>query len=813
MPGPAVVMGEEMRPKPAVNGPSGNLLALPDGHELVGDYRIKRVLGAGGFGITYLAEEAALARLVTIKEYFPADYAARDGEVEASPRSRDCEGDYKWGLDRFIEEAQTLAKFTHPNIVQVYRYFRANNTGYMVLKFEEGGSFKAWLKNLKRAPRQAELDAILTPLLDALELVHKGNFLHRDIAPDNIIIRSDGAPVLIDFGSARGEIAAHSKTVSALVKPGYSPYEQYSTNARQQGPWTDIYALGGTLYHAITGKRPADAPTRMVNDEYVPAREAALSSYRPGFLDAIDKALKLDIKERPQSIADWRGLLLAPAPKRGAGEARGIRGALGLKASEPAAEKPKPVAQPAKAPALVPAPPDAPQPKGQLLDFIEGLKKHRPAAAKALKAPEPERTEAQPAAKAPAKDVQVPAAKKPAPAEPTRTRLPKLLQRKSEKRLPKPRRMAGLATSGTRWRSLATKLLIGIGIASVAVYMQDPQPSPQVQGRAQSVLSSQQGDVAQMGQLTGHKGAVNAIATADQGRLIVTASADGTLKVWAAATSSLQRTIELDDGPATALAAFGSDKRILTGHKSGAVVLWDAEKAEKLAQFQHGEIAVTALAALVDGNRFVATNAGGAIALFDVRTPSSAPVAVEMQGAPPLVAQLVSPARSRASIALAGNDKLLRLWALDQARGRADGGRLIRSWRLGEATTTSLDTASHGWAVVTGDAEGNVRLWSTANARGARTVKLHEGRVAAVAFGPGDWLVASAGEDGLVRLWDTRTGAQARTFKVGVGPLRTLAFSGDGQRVYVAGADGSVRVWSTAPPPMAGQSAGQMAGK
>ena len=302
-----------IQPNPATHS---NLLALPDGTELVGDYRIKRVLGAGGFGITYLADEMALARLVTIKEYFPAEFAARRATSDASPRSQDCAEDYKWGLERFIEEAQTLARFVHPNIVRVYRYFRANNTGYMVLHFEEGGSFKAWLKGLKRAPRQPELDKILRPLLEALEMVHAGDFLHRDIAPDNIIIRKDGSPVLIDFGSARGEIASHSKTVSALVKPGYSPYEQYATTSRQQGPWTDIYALGATLYHAVTGKRPPDAPSRMVNDEYVPARAAALSSYRLGFLAAIDKALRLEVGERPQSIAQWREQLLAPEPKR-----------------------------------------------------------------------------------------------------------------------------------------------------------------------------------------------------------------------------------------------------------------------------------------------------------------------------------------------------------------------------------------------------------------------------------------------------------------------------------------------------------------
>ena len=346
-----------------------NLIALQSGTELVGDYRIDRVLGAGGFGITYLADEIALARAVTIKEYFPADFAARADGVEAAPRSQDCAGDYRWGLDRFIEEAQTLARFNHPNIVRVYRYFRANNTGYMVLHFEEGQSLKSWLKGLGRAPRQKELDAIIAPLLDALELIHKSDFLHRDIAPDNIIVRKNGEPVLIDFGSARGEIASHSKTVSALVKPGYSPYEQYAETTRQQGPWTDIYALGATLYHLITGKRPPDAPTRMVKDELVPAREAALSSYRSGFLRAIDRALALPIEARPQSIAAWRGDLLAPDEKK-PGWFAGSKD----KRADNAASEVAPA--PAKrVEAAAPPPPDAPGPQGGMLDFLDGLRK------------------------------------------------------------------------------------------------------------------------------------------------------------------------------------------------------------------------------------------------------------------------------------------------------------------------------------------------------------------------------------------------------------------------------------------------------
>ena len=812
-------MGMAIEPSPA---PNSNLLALPDGTELVGDYRIKRVLGAGGFGITYLADEMALARLVTIKEYFPAEFAARSTTSEASPRSRDCAADYQWGLERFIEEAQTLARFVHPNIVRVYRYFRANNTGYMVLHFEEGGSFKAWLKGLKRAPRQPELDRILKPLLEALETVHAGDFLHRDIAPDNIIIRKDDSPVLIDFGSARGEIATHSKTVSALVKPGYSPYEQYATDGRRQGPWTDIYALGATLYHAISGKRPPDAPSRMVNDDYVPAHAAALSSYRSGFLAAIDKALRLEVGERPQSIAQWRDELLAADPKRDRGRLNLTRALERLRTSEPARSppveklpgseqlQPQPPT-PAPSSNLVPAPPDAPQPKGQLLDFIDALKRRRSELAAKKAAPAPRALPQVPAPQVPAPQVpgpQVPAPQVPAPPAPgpvatprqspgskaakaaaapkpsasdaksVRRPVPAVLRRAT----PRPRPVRSLRIPALRWRRLLYRLAVGLGIAGIAVAYQDKLPH--TEGRGGSVVSSQPGDVQPVNRLTGHRGAVTGLALGDEGRWIVSAGADGTLRVWNAGSGAPVRIIELDDGPATAIAV--DDRRALTGHKSGAIVLWDLERAEKLTLFQYQPAPVTGLAFAGDADHFAAASQTGAMSLFDVRSPSVPTLLAEsLDGA-----QAIAGSRSLRLLASAGQDHSIRLW-------RTDTGGLARSWRGQSEAASTLEMSPGGRSLATGSTTGAVRLWSTSSSRPQRAFRAHAGRVTSVAFARGDRLLASAGEDGQVKLWDVRSGRQWRAFRGHSGSVNALAFSADGRRLLSAGEDGVIRLWNT----------------
>jgi serine/threonine protein kinase len=792
--------------------PSPSLLALPDGAELVGDYRIVRVLGTGGFGITYLADEKALDRLVTIKEYFPADFAARhDGS--AVPRSKDSTSDYQWGLDRFIDEAQVLARFDHPNIVRVHRYFRANNTAYMVLHFEDGGSFKSWLKGLGRAPRQGELDKLIAPLLDALEIIHAADFLHRDIAPDNIMVRKDGSPVLIDFGSARGAVASHSRTVSALVKPGYSPYEQYATTGANQGPWTDIYALGATLYHAIAGKRPPDSPSRVVEDEYVPAREAALSSYRSGFLQAIDNALRIEVGERPQSIAKWRGALLAPDPVRKPSR-------LGLKLPRPLARardaqappagqdpapKPPPVEVP---PSMVPPPPDAPQRQGQLLDFIEALKKHgspilaprKKKGAKAAKARDRERPAAAGppslAARLPAEPqfglgygpappsarASPPVAADAAPAAPTP---PQPARRQSP---PKPRGVWRLLPS-RRWRSAIFRVAAGVTIASLAVAYQESAP------RSAAPTAAQPSEVPAVGQpmpLTGHQGAVVAVSSGDSDRWIVSAGTDATVRLWSASSGALVRTIALEEGPVTAFAV--DERRALAGHKGGIIVLWDLELGERLATIQHGSAPIASLAFIGQANAFAAAGQDGSVALFNIDEPTAPPARLdgEESGGP-----IVAAARSRALFVSGGFERTVRLW-------RTEGPSLVRAWRHQSNEVTAIDVSHDGAYVAGGGADGLVRVWSSSSLRGlrmrgVRTLKAHDGRVTAVALGPRG-VLATAGEDGSVKLWTLRPMRSVRLLGEGVGPVRALSFSRDGRRLYAAGQDGVIRVWSVTTP-------------
>jgi serine/threonine protein kinase len=278
----------------------------------IDQYVITGLLGRGGFGITYLIHDEMLNKEFALKEFFPEDLVRRDGRKLKFLARANSESDYRWGLKKFFDEARLLAQFNHPNIIGVRRVFELNDTAYMVLDLVRGMTFERWLRGLNSLPTQDELDLVAGPLLSALELVHENRSWHLDISPENIMVRSaDGAPLLLDFGASRFEIKQHSQLVSALVfKSGYSAPEQYTSNADRYGPWTDIYAFAATLYRAVTGGRPTEATSRQLSDDLTPAVKAAAGKYRKSFLEAIDTALKLPPGTRPQSVREWRPLLL-----------------------------------------------------------------------------------------------------------------------------------------------------------------------------------------------------------------------------------------------------------------------------------------------------------------------------------------------------------------------------------------------------------------------------------------------------------------------------------------------------------------------
>jgi serine/threonine protein kinase len=291
------------------------LRTLSSGAKLrAGRYEIRDVLGQGNFGITYQAWDALIERMVAVKEYLPNDLswghsASRDRNDNLHLLS--SHRVFQRGLESFLKEIRSLAKFNHPNVVRIFDLFKANGTAYMVMGYEPWENLEAFLGHNRRLPEKKILE-IIFPMLDGLEMVHKEGILHRDIKPSNILVRPDGSPCLLDFGTAREVI---SKRQLPLSLPNYSPPERFDENGKQ-GPWTDIYALGAVCYRIIAGHQPAAAIDRLTAvrmrqpDPLLPAQEVGKGRYRSGILKAIDCALRIEQAQRPQNALEWRGMVV-----------------------------------------------------------------------------------------------------------------------------------------------------------------------------------------------------------------------------------------------------------------------------------------------------------------------------------------------------------------------------------------------------------------------------------------------------------------------------------------------------------------------
>ena len=304
--------------------PIDHIHALPPGTRFE-EYRLDAVLGAGGFGITYRAYDAHLDMFVAIKEYLPGEFAARTEASTVVPKANTDAEDYHWGLTRFLDEARTLARFNHPHLNRVYRFFESNGTAYMVLEYIHGETLA---DRLSREPylEEAALQRLLDEVLSGLEVMHEAGYVHRDIKPGNLMLREeDGSAVVLDFGAARQAVGQRSKPITSILTPGYAPIEQYDSKADDVGPWSDIYALGMVAYRCISGLGDSELPDAVTRGrtqrkgqiDLTPAIEAGKGRYSPKLLEAIDWAMEVDEEARPQGVEAWRQALAGGGRRQG----------------------------------------------------------------------------------------------------------------------------------------------------------------------------------------------------------------------------------------------------------------------------------------------------------------------------------------------------------------------------------------------------------------------------------------------------------------------------------------------------------------
>lgn len=285
------------------------------------EYEIRSIIGEGGFGIVYLAFDTLLEREVAIKEYLPVSHASRgeDGMVKANS-TRKLEA-FDKGLRSFVSEARMLARFKHPALVEVLRFWEENGTAYMVMPYYRGQTLSQLIQDGRRLRDDNELRAFLSSLLKGLKLLHAADCYHRDISTDNILMLDSGGPLLLDFGAARSMLVSGPEMATVILKPGFAPIEQYSedTSLAPQGPWTDLYALCAVAYQAITGTMPVVSVARIIRDPLVPLAELVPSGFSPSILAAIDKGLRVHPGERLQSIDELESLLSPRLAARTAG--------------------------------------------------------------------------------------------------------------------------------------------------------------------------------------------------------------------------------------------------------------------------------------------------------------------------------------------------------------------------------------------------------------------------------------------------------------------------------------------------------------
>ena len=702
--------------------------ALPNGYQL-GEYLIESVLGEGGFGITYLAKDTKLGARVAIKEYFPHGLTTRNDQFSVVAKPGNASKDYQWGLEQFLKEAQALARFKHNHIVRVLRFLEVNGTAYMVMEYEEGEGLSEYMKKHGGRLDEATLLKIFVPVLNGLQAVHSAGLLHLDIKPDNVYLRSDGQPVLIDFGSARQTARGPNAQERIALTPAYAAIEQYPDKGKQ-GPWTDIYSIGASMYHCISGKQPIDALRRYQTilkhkaDPLIPATKLEVEGYSKYIRECIDWAIQIYPSHRPKgAIQLQEGLMGKGRP--GKQQTQPVIQPGQNQNREPIVEEKTfqdkikrvdlwKIAQGALVSLIVVA--------GIVVAIAYWKYRNAPHVAPVTTKSDTEYTPEE--AERYTREA-IEKAKAAGEVKLARLTTPTIFHRKDKVEL--------------------TRTLVGHqgSVYSLAFLANGRQLASASEDGTIRIWDINTGNAVRT--LTGHRRSVHAIAVSPNGRLIVSAGNEQDLFLWDVRKSKLIGKLTGHDYDVYTL-QFSTDGRLLASSgKDQSIIIWDMNKKRILHTLEGHEDTVLTLSFSPDGKGLLSGGEDGQLKHWDTETGKQT---WSMRGHQGLVSAVgFSP--DGKWFASSGKSNIFKLW-------NAETGELQHTMASAPRKINSLMFTPDSKQLIAGGTDKMLRIWSVSTGEVIHELSGHRSVIHAVVLSPDKKTIASAGSDGLVQIWQNK---------------------------------------------------------
>lgn len=714
--------------------------ALPVGYRL-GEYAIEAVLGHGGFGITYRARDTRLGAQVAIKEYFPQVYAVRTDKSTIVPGPGADLENYRWGLSEFLKEAQALAKFKHPHIVRVLRYLEANGTAYTIMEYEQGQTLSSYLTQHGGVLDEAALMRVFLPVLSGLEAVHEAGLLHLDIKPDNIYLRANEQPMLIDFGSSRQMRGEASQKVT--LTPGYCALEQYPGHG-EVGVWSDVYGIGAALYRCMTGKGPVDALERYQTfarthaDPLRPATAFDRPFYAAHTRQCVDAALKLSAAERPGSAFVLQQGLMGKdmtqvGKRRPDAVFRAGTGYIGAVLAAPVEEKPRRRSRPLFEQVIA------------VLVVVATFAIITPMTLINL-------------------------------GRMTEDELYEWIDQKRTETIAHARD----ARDWINEEVFSVKPLPKPPIAAAASRPAAPQPVAAAERMRPPFPVGGQPAI----EIPVPGEPVHAIGFLQHGLVLATASDDGLVRLWDAQTGAVRLTLPaVSHGPG-ALGVFPSSQWLAAADRENGIAVFDPLGNREGVLPGDPDDRVAVIAVSTAGRLLAAAEDNGQLVVWELSQRRRLHELASGESRPRLLA--FSPDER---LLLAGDD------TGGVAAWNVADGVLVSYRRVHEQPVTAMAFSPDGRLLAVGAKDGKVRYWTPQDDAPAHVYVVGTSPVEHLAFSQdGLWLLAAAG-DATVHMWNVDNGEPAGDGTVGARGLRAFASTADGKLLAAAGDDNVVRIW------------------